>query len=143
MVYKDSDKRAKAKPRGRPFVKDNKRGKPPIEVLDDTGHKVSDPRGIISQITKSIQLETLEVKESIKQEDQKIIDSISFTFEKNIITILLKSILKPSGGRYFKVQIFLNDNIEVKPSSFVTKQSALSFWNLLKGEIQCVKQEIN
>lgn len=136
MVHKKSDKKPKGKPRGRPFVKGNKFRfpQPTCEILDDTGHESGDKGGFIESIQP---IETVDVVPiELPKEDQKILDSISFTFEKNVITILLKSILKPSGGRYFKIQLILNDKIEVKPSSFVTKQSAISFWDLLKGELE-------
>lgn len=141
MVHKNADKKPKGKPRGRPFTKGNKYRftKPTSEILDDTGHESGDKGGFVEELIESIQpIEKVEsvVPIQLPKEDQKILDSISFTFEKNVITILLKSILKPSGGRYFKIQLILNDKIEVKPSSFITKQSALSFWNLLKGELQ-------
>lgn len=141
MVHKNSDKRNKGKPRGRPFTKGNKYRftKSNGEVLADTRHESIDERGTINEETIPIphqEEEKIIAAIDLLQEGQKIIDSISFTFEKNVLTILLKSITKPSKAKHFKIKLMLNDKIEIKPSTFVTKQSALSFWNLLKGELQ-------
>jgi hypothetical protein len=140
MVHKEHSNGEKSKVRGRPFVKGNKRGKFTCHVLDDSGHRSGDSGGIVDPHTfkgysDPLKIE-IEAKPMTQQEENKneqencaeIIECLEFVNGKN----KLKVQFSKKSQRNFKVKIMLNDEIELKPVSFVTRSAAYDSWDMLK-----------
>lgn len=76
------------------------------------------------------------IVEEYKEESGKefeVIDSIDFYNGKNKLSIRLsKKIL----NRGYRIQIFLNDENEIRSSTYNGQGPANSFWKLLKGSIK-------
>lgn len=165
MVHRDNSEGKKAKPRGRPFTKGHKRGKPQNDVLVDSGREsgdegrvvASDPRsaiveekneqqdGIEFQIPKK-GMETMEptlketmnttqeeqapIKEEVK--DLELIDALEFKNGENTLTIRFSK----KHNRMFRIQVFLNNESEIRPVTYTGASTGYAFWNLLKGALK-------
>ena len=162
MVHNDINEGKKPRSKGRPFAKGNIKGKPRDEILASTGHQSSLGGEVIASNPKSSILEP--VKESLegKKELEKAIsrdcpetppttlpaieaiaeskalpepvpvDSIEFKQDENI----LKIVLSRKHNRMYRVQIFLNDSIEIRPTTYTGSAPAMGFWNLLKNSLK-------
>jgi len=151
----------KSKPRGRPFSKGyvphNKRKSNPA-LLDDSGHEMCDERGVIELPLNSStvehlnepeggecylspeQVDTLNQKPEEKmqplpeKEDEEkdaaltLIESVDFIKGKNKISLRLSK----RHNRLFRLQIFLNDTMEIRPVTYNGASTAYSYWNVLK-----------
>lgn len=138
----------KQKPRGRPFPKGNVKGKHRDEILDNPGCESGIERGFIevspenplpseeNKLDTSINKKILEHDENRMQEDKlqsEIVESIDFLKGNNKLSIRLTK----KHNRMFRVQIFLNDGeLEIRPMTYTGSNTALSFWNLLKGALK-------
>jgi hypothetical protein len=69
-------------------------------------------------------------------EENTEIDFLEFEKGKN----KLKISLFKKHNRMFRIQIFLNDHTEIRPTTYTGSSMALSFWNLLKESL-IVKNE--
>lgn len=146
MVHKFREEESVKKPRGRPFKKGNNRGKIRDEILDDTGLESSYEGGNVVIHDSSLELmipqkvavkhieELLQEKENPKNEEKSIetVDNIDFFNEKNKLSIRLSK----RHNRMYRVQIFLNDSEEIRPMTYTGSNTAMSFWNLLKGALK-------
>ena len=70
-----------------------------------------------------------------KSEDTnlELIDEIEFVNGNNTLKIKLR---RKSNNRMFRIQIFLNEDTEVRPVTYTGSRTAYSFWDLLKGAIK-------
>lgn len=72
----------------------------------------------------------IEVEE--KSDDPKkleTVESIEFVREGNKIELRFSK----SSNRLFRIQIFLNGQIEIRPVTYTGASTGYSFWNMLKG----------
>lgn len=63
---------------------------------------------------------------------KKLMDCIEFSNGKNILSLKLFK----THNRMYKIQAFLNDQIEIRPVSYNGGGSANAYWNLLKGAVK-------
>lgn len=162
MVRKDFDEGRKPKPRGRPFEKGHK-GKPGKQISDSPGHKSSVERGVIAPTSQSaheepenkpaglqnlhtLVTETIDntLKETMnspqveemtkekKPEELELIETIDFKNGENTLSIRLSK----KHNRMFRIQVFLNDESEIRPVTYTGASTGYSFWNLLKGALK-------
>ena len=127
MLHHELNERKKA--RGRPFVKGNKNGKPPIEILDDPGRETCDDRQVIRVDQENPVTEDLNDQENENRSDD---DEIVFTNGKNKLCIRFFR----CNQRRFHIKIFLNDTMEIRPMNFVGGKSGRAMWNLLKDSLK-------
>lgn len=161
MVHREPSKREKSKIRGRPFPKGNKRGKLENSVLDASGHKSSAERGTLDLPTKSNVVEkeslldihskesniinikptlsdavnnptTEETKPVPDSQALELIEEIEFKNGENTLKITFKK----KHNRMFRVQVFLNDTLEMRPATYSGATTAFAFWNLMKGSLK-------
>ena len=161
MVHEEDSRRKKLKPRGRPFPKNNKQGKPKLDLLDTSGHEISHERGVIAPIAQLDFLEPLNANEGVfsklpdlvmdtmdkilkenmqpeKKEDLKeleLIETIEFKEGENKLEIRFSK----RHNRMYRIQIFLNDEIEIRPVTYTGTSTGKSYWNLLKNSLKKVK----
>lgn len=76
------------------------------------------------------------VKTVLSQENDKkpleTIEEIDFFKGNDRLTIRFSK----KHNRMFRIQIFLNNEIEVRPVTYTGARTGYSFWNLLKGAMQ-------
>lgn len=119
MVHPDNSKRQKGKPRGRPFARGHKRGKLENEILDSSRHDGS--------------LESENVIDIEKNENKlNLLDSLEFKNGENKISI---NLIKRSNNSY-RIQIFLNEKNEIRPTTYNGSSMAFAYWDLLKGTLK-------
>lgn len=84
--------------------------------------------------SKDLETETPCLTESDKDSDQsiKLIESIDFKNGKNTLTIRFSKKL----NRMYRVQIFLNDDLEIRPVTYTGSSTGFTVWNLLKGTLK-------
>ena len=116
------------KARGRPFVKGNRKGKPPMQILDDSRCEISNVREVVEVEPINEIGEDLKPKEI---ENKVEGDEIVFTNGENKLSIRFFK----CNQRRFHIKIFLNDTMEIRPMNFVGGKSGRSTWNLLKDRI--------
>lgn len=155
MVHKFREEESVKKPRGRPFKKGNNRGKIRDEILDDSRSQISSERRIINSIQVSEESPTpcnkneinlSEIIRSINESNEKEKSNQVITEEKSIETVdnldffnennKLSIRLSKRHNRMYRVQIFLNDSEEIRPMTYTGSNTAMSFWNLLKGALK-------
>lgn len=164
MVHKDISEGHKLKPRGRPFPKGNKQGKLKNDLLAPSGLESGDERGVIAPDPQSLNggplneqngielqlskeaVETVNkiIKESMDsqaeqvpaiEEDTKsleLIESIEFKNGENTLTIRFSK----KHNRMYRIQVFLNNQTEVRPVTYTGANTGYAFWNLLKGALK-------
>ena len=144
MVHEDSSYGKKLKPRGKPFPKGNRRGSLEENLLASTRHKDGDVGSDVeidevNTNTTNTNNEFNDSKDSINndsshsfKEEEELVDSIEFKNGENKLTI--KFIKK--SNRMFRLQVYLNDKIEVRPVTYTGSSTGYSFWNLLKGSLK-------
>jgi hypothetical protein len=157
MAHKGNVEESKKepKPRGRPFPKNNGRGKPKDQILDaDRCDK--DIKGGVVEYGNSIPIivpsvmtfKTFDeiVKENMKKtktdeelnesadksSDLEIIESIDFTSGPNKLSIRFSK----KHNRMFRIQVFLNDIYQVRPVTYTGSTTGVTFWNMLKGVLK-------
>lgn len=132
----------KAKVRGRPFQKGNKNGNPPSDILDNKRHSTSATGGVVEKqeleqeagvlgqlcdlvkdTTDTIIQDTIESKKELE-----LLESIDFKNGKNTLSLRFSR----RFNRMYRVQIFLNNTLEIRPATFSGSATGVSFWNLLK-----------
>ncbi len=139
----------KIKQRGRPFQKNNTRGKSKDEVLANSGHESSPKRGILEAISKVAESnanlpipkkltiptciqEFMDKKEVDTSKTLDLLESIDFMNGENKLTIRLSR----RNNRMFRIQVFLNDEIEIRPVTYAGSSTGLSYWKLLKEALK-------
>lgn len=153
----------RGKARGRPFEKGHTiKTKSRNKVLDDSGRESGDSRGVIApdpqsliveakkrekthvtepiqspakivepESTISLQVPVTKEAEKDDQSDQ-IMDKIEFTNGENKLSIRFSK----KHNRMFRIQIFLNDESEIRPVTYTGASTGYAFWNLLKGALK-------
>ena len=161
MVHETISTGYKGKPRGKPFEKGNKRGKLTSEVSSFTRLESSYERGVVApSLNSSIvepdnsginfqlpkrAMETLdttikefmetpqEVKEDFEEKKPlEIVDSMEFKNGENTLTIRFSR----KDNRMYRIQVFLNDDTEIRPVTYSGASTGNSFWKLLKGALK-------
>lgn len=167
----------KLKPRGKPFPKDNIRGKPKSKVLAAPGCEIGIEGGVVAPEPQSVVVESLKVEtgvlnqlpslvmnitdeilkenmntpaqiiesgpgitldapkvEPVTEEvkDLELIESLDFINGPNKLSIRFSK----KHNRMFRIQIFLNDEHEVRPVTYSGATTGNTFWNLLKGVLK-------
>lgn len=164
MVHKDNSQGQKRKPRGRPFPKGNKRGKLENDLLVPSGRESGDERGVVAPTLESTlqhcanaesggfidvpeefmeaihqtvkenmeipQEEQAEVKKEAK--DLETIESLDFKNGENTLSIRFSK----RHNRMFRIQVFLNNENEIRPVTYTGASTGYAFWNLLKGALK-------
>lgn len=166
MVYRkphqrDKDEesaKSRGRPRGKPFSKGyepHNKGKSNSTLLDDSGHQNDLERTDVRvEPNKSIGEPAMH---EIKPPDQPIVpakiiehgDSISLTKadEETKDQIMeridfmngndkLSIIFSKRHNRSFRIQVFLNDTTEIRPTNYTGALTGYGFWNLLKGAMK-------
>lgn len=162
MVHKTISEGQKAKPRGRPFAKGNKRGKLENNVLASTGLESSDEGGFIDvpeefmdAIHESLKIEQdpIDEQESVLNRlpelvmnavDRDIKDVLSGSKEMELIECVdfkkgnstLSIRFSKRHNRMYRIQIFLNDKLEIRPVTYTGSRTASAFWNLIKEAVK-------
>lgn len=147
MVHEDTSPRQKNKPRGRPFPKGNKRGKLESDLLAFERHETSDGREIVEQeqeqhptLDVQLPLKAVEMIQSVIETPQvteipkevEMVESIDFINGENKLSIRYSR----KQNRSFRLQVFLNDEMEIRPVTYQGSSTSYSFWNLLKGSLK-------
>lgn len=143
MVYKNVNERQKNKPRGRPFSKENERGKPKNDLLAPSGHEshvsgatiaLDLPSAIVEPLKEELNpLSSCQVLDrEVDTKEMEIIDTIIFAEGKNKLEIRFSK----KHNRMYRVQIFLNDTNEIRPVTYTGAHTGLGFWNLLKATLK-------
>ncbi len=63
----------------------------------------------------------------------EVIENVDFTSGKNKLSIRLT---KRNDNRAYRMQVFLNDDFEIRPSTYNGCSTAKTFWSLLKGSLK-------
>jgi hypothetical protein len=147
----------KSKPRGRPFEKGNKKGKlayaskalikeeprqdkhtlrsdkTPEEQETINTNPLNELPRLVTESTDTMLKETVGALDTCKEgKDLELIEKIEFSNGPN------KLIIKYSKkhNRMYRIQVFLNDEFEVRPVTYSGSSAGNSFWNLLKGALK-------
>jgi len=158
MVHEGLGQRKKAKPRGRPFAKGNKRGKLENDVLAPTGCQSSDGREVVAlpfeaslyeeiesglmvcldesrPITAPLEkkVEEVEINEAVQDPKAlELIETIEFKNGENVLELRFSK----RHNRMYRIQIFLNKETEIRPVTYTGASSGGAFWDLLKGALR-------
>lgn len=163
MVHENTSKGNEHKPRGRPTSKGGKRGRPKKHLLAPSGREVSGDGGVIAPSDKLSpvmpEIEKISLNESLtkilddiakdtvtKEEidnpmsdkeneetkDLELIESIEFENGKNVLSIRFSK----KHNRMFRIQIYLNNEHEIRPVTYTGAHTGYSFWNFLKGALK-------
>lgn len=130
-----SDKRKTIAP------KQDKEPQPPLnenlEPCGDVGTmQADDGSNVFYQLPKAIvetidQMTKQELSTPVPPVDE-LVDNISFSDGKNT----LKIVFIKKQNRMYRIQIFLNDNMEIRPATYTGSNTAEMFWKLLKGSLK-------
>lgn len=159
MVSQQFDEGNKPK-RGRPFKKGNqefKKRKNTRKDLVDSGLESGNEGGVVSltpeieqvedksilHLLPSLVMDTLDhnLKEAMetpaepkeeKEGDIKTIETMDFKNGENTLSIRFSAV----NNRRYRIQVFLNDDTEVRPVTYQGSSSGYSFWKLLKGALK-------
>ena len=159
MAHSEPSEGKKYKPRGRPFPKGNKRGKLENSVLADSRHDSGNERGVVAPLPEQHNQEPLKpenplsemftlvtntldhnIREAMEtpieeKEDSgiyKILETIDFKNGDNVLSIRFSAV----NNRRYRIQVFLNDDTEVRPVTYQGSTSGNAFWKLLKGALK-------
>lgn len=157
-IIERRNEEAKKKPRGKPFPKGHKKGSHDIADKSSSGLEISDEGGVIdpspqevkaedlnrhenvlSQIPKLVMetidhnlKEAMNTPQQIKEEtlkDLELVESVDFMNGPNKLSLRFSK----KHNRMYRIQIFLNDEHEVRPVTYSGASTGTTFWNLLKG----------
>lgn len=159
MSHIESSTGTQNKTRGRPFVKGHKRGKSDCKILDNSGHALRDRREtvepnrvkfnknlpeqedsgnidipdiVMKKLCNQFEEATSIPQNAEKEENIGVLEKIEFTNGENKLSIVFSAI----NHRKFKIQVFLNEDTELRPVTYQGSRSATSYWNLLKGVLK-------
>jgi hypothetical protein len=125
-------RKKKLKPRGKPFPKGNKKGRIKQEcsmekmVYVDMEEKEEEFVIIPPKFIEP--LESLEKKHTTPE----LIDCIDFNNGKNKLSIRFSKL----NNRMYRIQMFLNDELQIRPVTYNGSSTGKTFWNLLKGSMK-------
>lgn len=133
MITRNDIKGKSVRQRGRPFPPNNTKGKPkindkdiepiPKSVQNTVDEKLKEPMNTLVEQAPEIKDESKELE---------LIDSLVFKNGENNLTIRFSK----KHNRMFRIQIFLNDESEIRPVTYTGASTGYSFWNLLKGALK-------
>lgn len=66
------------------------------------------------------------------KKSNEIIDSLEFIRGKDTLTLQISK----KSNRSYRIQIFLNEDVEIRNSTFAGSSPAMSFWNLIKRSMK-------
>ena len=130
MVYGNISEGKKNKVRGRPFTKGHKLRKSNVDILASKRSETSAEGRIV--IDKEQEKEIITRKKEDIESEHELIESISFKNGENDLTIRFYK----RTNRMYGVKIFLNENTEIRPCTYVGASTGFGFWNLLKGSLK-------
>lgn len=121
--------------RGRPFEKGNQyyqKRKAAAPIAVDRGPEIShEGRDLNEDDLEDASL--IQESESTNQSVYQILETMEFKDQnENTLNIRFTRV----NNRRIRVQVFLNDKIEVRPVSYQGSSSAYAFWILLKGALK-------
>ncbi len=120
----------KAKPRGRPFKKKSDSIEPVIEKLEIENIAAD---CVKTDFTAPIEILEEKTEDSTpKEEPFELIEKIEFRNGENTLTLRYSK----KYNRTFRLQIFLNDNTEIRPITYTGISTGNAFWNLIKGSLK-------
>ena len=161
MVHREHSEGSKAKPRGRPFAKGNHKGKLRNEILATSGRESSieggiiapplptapvEPENILNQLPRLV-METLDsqLKECLEEKqaeavapvevkkeplkELELVESLDFMNGTNKLSIRFSK----RHNRMYRIQVFLNDEHEIRQVTYNGVATGTTFWNLIKG----------
>ncbi len=134
MVHRIKGIGEKGKPRGRPF----KKGESTINTKHDDGVRKRMSKNNVLDDTRhetSVRGEDVEPKEASREQLLKyetLVDQIEFTDEQGNN---LKLRFMRLSTRLYRMQVLLNDSVEIKPVTYSGSAMGNNYWNLLKGII--------
>lgn len=163
MVHKTISEGQKGKPRGRPFPKGNKRGKfennllassrsessseggfidVPEEFMDAIHESLSVNQGSTENESESVlnklpELVMNAVDKDIKDvlggaKEMELIECLDFKKGNSTLSIRFSK----RHNRMYRIQIFLNDKLEIRPVTYTGSRTACAFWNLVKEAVR-------
>lgn len=163
MRHKNIDEgdqpKSKAKPRGRPFSKGyapHNKGKSNPTLLDDSGCEIGDSRPVIAPEPQSSIVEPKKeelsplagagdkmiqaidqiTKENMEKpatnEEDELVEEMSFMNGSNKLSIRFSK----KHNRMYRVQVFLNDETQIRPVTYTGASTGYAYWNLLKGALK-------
>lgn len=144
MVHKNDSEGSKTKARGRPFSKGHNKGKIDSDLPSSKGPEISVKGGIVGEdsgIELKLPKPALDAIENIinkidEDKSEKIelelLESIDFFNGKNKLSVRFSR----RHNRMYRVQIFLNDEHEVRPVTYAGANTGYTFWSLLKGAMK-------
>ena len=115
FVYKSKSPKKEKKVEQK-FVKSAKREIPDPELTEEE-----------FEILAPVQFNEEETE--IDEKKLELMDSIPFKNGKNTLTIKYSK----RNNRQFRIQIFLNDECEIRPVTYTGSQTGNAFWGLIKG----------
>lgn len=62
----------------------------------------------------------------------KIIEEIKFPLGENVLSLRLSI----KENRAYRIQVFLNEDFEIRPTTYPGLSTGTSFWKLLKGSMK-------
>ena len=68
----------------------------------------------------------------MKDNNQELVERVDFFDGKNKLSI---AFIK-KNSRMFRIQIFLNDSLEIRPVTYNGRSPASAYWELLKSELK-------
>ena len=76
-------------------------------------------------------------KEGAKKETKELetIESIDFKRGENVLSIRFSK----RHNRMYRIQIFLNNDLEIRPVTYTGASTGNAFWNLLKGALKSME----
>jgi hypothetical protein len=82
-------------------------------------------------LTESIEIEEKEINKE-KTKDLEMIESIDFKNGENTLSIRFSK----RHNRMFRIQVFLNNENQIRPVTYTGASTGYAFWNLLKGALK-------
>ncbi len=99
---------------------------------------------LVMEITDNTLKECMETKEEVKpieevkEESKKevdeleIVETVDFKNGENILSLRFSKL----HNRSFRIQVFLNNENEIRPVTYTGARTGYAFWNLLKGALK-------
>lgn len=137
---KEKKTKTKLKPRGKPFPKGNSKGKSlehgQIELFEMVKNEITIPiLKIEPQKEPEKEIMTppaIQIEPDTGSEPWEILDEIKFSSGENELTIRFIK----RANRTYRVKVFLNDEMEIRPATYTGASTAEPFWNLLKRSLK-------
>lgn len=143
MVHTSTSERQQYKIRGNKVPKRDNGGKFKTEILDTKGPETCSEGGIVIRgcVTEKLHKPVIKKSDSIikenlsspeKENSDVMIETLEFKNGENVLSIRFSK----KNNRHLRIQVFLNDDIEIRPVSYTGSSTGNSFWNLLKGALK-------